>query len=71
MAEDRPADRAHEEGGGENGEGREEGDEVIGGREEILPEDDGEKAIGGEVVPFQDIADGACRRGAYPAWLIQ
>jgi hypothetical protein len=37
MAEDHAADRAHEEGSREDGEGRKQGDEVVGRGEEVLP----------------------------------
>ena len=59
MAEQRAADGAHEEGGGEDAEGRGEGHHRIAAREEIAPEDRGEIAIGREIVPFEGIADRA------------
>ena len=59
VTEDDAADRAHHEGDREHAEGREQGDQMIGGGKEIAPKGTGEIAVGREVVPFQHIADRA------------
>jgi hypothetical protein len=61
MAEHDGADRAHEKSDCKRAEGREQRDDAVAGRKELLGQNRREEAVNGEVVPFEHVADDAGR----------